>query len=190
VRSKADWEQVKTEYITGDEAVTLETVAKKHEVAAATVRRRAAKEKWTVLRAQYRQQVTAKLLETTTIAEVEARIQHLEIGKNMVRLANAHLLRLTSQRRKKVVVKGPDGKDVEIEEVLPPLANDQATLDEVRRWFVSGVSIQREALGIEELVKIRVEGEIKEALRTLEAVLTQEEYLKVLNGLRGVQDRG
>ena len=150
----------------------------------------AAKEKWSVLRAQYRQQVTAKLLETTTIAEVEARIQHLEIGKNMVRLANTHLLRLTTPRKRKVVTRGPDGKDVEIDEVQPPLANDQATLDEVRRWFISGVAIQREALGIEELVKIRLEGEIKEALRTLENVLTAEEYLKVLNGLRGVPASG
>ena len=65
----ADWQKIKTEYITGD--ASIRELAQKHGVNRATVGKKAKDEKWVELRRQHRDRTLTKTLNADTKQKVD-----------------------------------------------------------------------------------------------------------------------
>ena len=72
-----DWEQVKAEYIAGDDSVTVRWLADKHSVHHTTVSNHSRKDGWTDARKMHRQQVASKTLASVSTTESELRAKQL-----------------------------------------------------------------------------------------------------------------
>ncbi|GAA3995301.1 hypothetical protein GCM10022631_01860 [Deinococcus rubellus] len=130
---KYDWAAIRRAYIRGEDSVTLDSLG--HDAGApkpGTIKNRAAREDWTDLRAQFREQVVIKTREIDLDLKAEVRGRHAKVGKALITL-------------------GVRGLAHQQPEKLEPV--------DVVRLLKIGTDIERKALGMEE-VNVRV-GRIK-----------------------------
>ena len=74
-----DWEQVKAEYIAGDDSVTVRWLADKYGVHYTTIANHSRSEGWTDARKVHRQQVANKTLSRVSTTESELRAKQLRV---------------------------------------------------------------------------------------------------------------
>lgn len=167
------------DYVTGDDAVTTQVIAERYGVRPETVRRWCSKHKWAAQRAQYRHMATQRGMEKASTTEAEIRARHINLGKTVQGIAMVQLTKLRNPRVKEIV--GGDGKAST--KVIASLLEEQMDAPEVRRWLETGIKIEREAAGLEEEIRVRLESEVETILRKLQGALTTDAYRQVLNVL-------
>ncbi len=128
-----DWSGIRRAYIRGEDDVTFETLSHmtgspKH----GTIKNRAAREDWTSLRRDFRDQVMTKTRELDADLKVEVRRRHQEIGRDFMQLTSSAL-------------------QYQNPEALEPV--------DIARFAKIGAELERKALGMEE-VNVRL-GRIK-----------------------------
>ena len=74
-----NWEQVKAEYIAGDDSVTVRWLADKHGIHYGTVGKHSRDEGWVDARKMHRQQVAHKTLTRVSTTESELRAKQLRV---------------------------------------------------------------------------------------------------------------
>lgn len=79
-----DWEVTRQKYICGDDTVTYRVLAQELGCAEATVHRRAAKEDWTNLRAEYRERVAIKAMRKASTYEAQLRAEMIQVGRGFL----------------------------------------------------------------------------------------------------------
>lgn len=176
---RIDWARATTDYVTGADDVTTFVIAERYGVRPETVRRWAAKLRWTDQRRQYRHMAAQKTMQAASTVEAEIRARHVNLGKQVQGIALTQLQKLAAPRHEKIL--GDDGQ-MKLQ-VVASLLQEQMDAPEVRRWLESGVRIEREAAGLEEEIRIRVEGELEAALRRLQVSLDPDTYRRVLDVL-------
>lgn len=77
----ADWKKIKAEYIRG--GTSYRKLASKYGVSFSTIKRHAADEKWTDLRAQVESNVTTKIIESAT-KQASARVDEVQTIADML----------------------------------------------------------------------------------------------------------
>ena len=77
---RLDWHAIKSEYISGDDKVTHESLAGKYACNPTTVSKRASAEKWVEARETYRQTVASKTLNRVSTTEAELRAKQLRVS--------------------------------------------------------------------------------------------------------------
>lgn len=128
-RPRYDWEQIRDEYVAGSDEVTLESVAKKHDVSFMTTRLRSMREKWAEQRKQFRNMAQTKTLEKASTTEAEIRVRQMGISKY---LSTRAINRFQS---------------IPEEEITPQIA---------LRMAVDGMKSERDAAGIADPTEIKI----------------------------------
>ena len=123
----ADWQSIKTAYITGDGSVTHESLAEANGISRVTISRRAAREGWITERLQHRHRVVTKTLEKAGSLQAEVRARQLGIAKAMY------------------------SKAFEALKAMDPAKMD---MTEIRLYLASAADIERKAAGIQDEVRI------------------------------------
>ncbi len=190
-----DYAKIREEYVTGDNDVTLLSLAKKHDMNAANLRRRAAGRRgrnneqveapWTDQRTQYRNSVAAQTREKVGEREAEIRARHINLAKGMQTLAGRRLKELM-QKTEWVEIEDPVTHEKHRERA--PSGHRELDVTEARLWLKDATEMERKASGMETEVRERVESELGRALEKLEAALTPDEYRRVLLVLAATGD--
>jgi len=117
-----NWPEIRIDYIRGSE--TLRELAEKYGVSISTLKKRSMRERWSVLRNQYRTKVELETLERATSQDaeelIETRTRHIKISRALQAKAIARL------------------KELNPNELSP---------EETRRFLEAGVRIERLVLG-------------------------------------------
>jgi len=151
-----DWPKIRDEYVTGDDTVTLETLAASHGPVFETVARRSSKEGWVEQRRLFRDESSRKTRERLLAREVNIRVRHQQTAQQMQKAA---LRRMATMHP---------------EELTP---------SEVRMFLRDAIDIERKALGLPDAVRIEVEHELNGAINALERELEPELFRRVLGVL-------
>ena len=84
---KYDWSGLRRAYIRGEDTVTLDSLGNDAGTPkSGTIKNRAAREDWTELRAQFREQVVTKTREIDLDLKAEVRGRHAKVGKALITL--------------------------------------------------------------------------------------------------------
>lgn len=76
---RLNWHDIKAEYETGDDGVTMRTLAKKHGVGLKALGTRASKENWTNARTTHRQRVASEAVKRVQSEQVTLRAKQLRV---------------------------------------------------------------------------------------------------------------
>jgi hypothetical protein len=176
---KVDWRAVQEEFVAGGDEVTHVALGEKYHVERQTVTRHASKEDWNAQRAQYRHQVTKQTRERTSAHEAKLRADQIKSAAALRGLATQALDRL--RRPGSRTVRDKDGNET-VQATAPPL---EAMLDaaECRRYLRTAAQIENQALGVEGELRIKLDAELTEILRRLQAILSTDDYGRVLDVL-------
>jgi uncharacterized protein (UPF0128 family) len=127
-------ELARTEYVTGEDSVTLESVAKKYKMSIQAVRQRSAREKWVAQREQQREQVRTAVLKKAASAVADIRIKQMKLGRQMQEIGAMAIAQY-------IISKDPEtGKPIIM------LRDPQ----EIRKFIAEGADIERKAAGLDE----------------------------------------
>lgn len=122
---KYDWMQIRREYIRGDDEVTYKSLSHKPGYPAeGSITNRAAREGWTELRAQFRDDVMRAMRQADLDLKTEVRLRQARAGKAMLDVGLRGLVHVDPER-------------------LEPI--------DVARLVKTGADLERKALGMEEL---------------------------------------
>jgi hypothetical protein len=120
--NKRPWQKIRIKYIQGD--LSLRELSNLYQIPLSTLKKRSMKERWSVLRNQYRTKVELETLERAAKLEAEellgTRTRHIKISRALQAKAIARL------------------KDLDPNELSP---------EETRRFLEAGVRIERLILG-------------------------------------------
>ena len=95
-KAKHNWANIRHQYITGQNDVTLEYLSNQPDAPAlTTLKKRSARENWSKEREIYRHQVSTKLRQKATVSEAEVAAQQLQDARLMRAKALASLERFT-----------------------------------------------------------------------------------------------
>lgn len=83
-KRKYPWEEICTEYVTGDDSVTLRSLSHKYGCTLGMIGRMASKNGWTGQRDKYREQIRSKILEKTSSIEADIQSRQLKIARGMM----------------------------------------------------------------------------------------------------------
>lgn len=94
---KYDWELIRQDYVTSD--ITAEKLSAKYGAAATTIGKRAAKERWTEARENYRRKVAKKTEDNSAAIQAKRRSKMLRIADSMTALGLVGLQRMANDIR-------------------------------------------------------------------------------------------
>ncbi len=140
---RVDWERVREEYVAGADDQTLEVLAHKYGTSWNTARKRAAHEKWTEQRAQYRHMVATRTREKASTKEAEIRARQIERARLMSDLAHARFA-LTFKRARE----------------NPAALMAEMDVDQARLLAKDAADIERRAAGIPDESRVEHNGRL------------------------------
>jgi hypothetical protein len=161
-----DWSAIEAEYVTGGNGATLEALASRHGCGLSTIKEHSRRGKWEAERRQYRDQVKTEILAEATTVEVETRVRHLAVARQMLALATDRLERL---------------------------APDELSIAELRHFIRDACEIERRATGmadaheIKAIVDARFAHDIELFMREMEVRLPPDIMREVVDAVEDMR---
>ena len=178
-----NWDLIREEYVTGSDQTSFSQLSEKYGAKRVTIARHSGKEDWQAQRAQFRHQVAMKTRAKTSAHEAKLRAEQILTARHLRNVGAEGLMKLRQPTKRKMMVKGPDGKEVEVEVEGPSRLDSEMDMSQVRQCFKDAATIENQALGMDTEVRIRLDSEVSEILRRIRSVLAPTEYDRVIDVL-------
>jgi len=179
VGRRYQWEQIRTEYVTGGDDVTHATLIAKYGCAASLLKKHSVLQHWTQDRREYREMTRRETLRVSAHNEAEMRVRHIQAAKQLQGIAMTQLRRKMQPHE----VRERNAEGVEQTRIVPPEIESEMSTGEIRAWIKDGIALERAASGVDDEIKARVEAEVEGMFDQLRAELPIETYQQVLKAL-------